>query len=113
MYLQQTDIYADDGVADFYQNGFLQRFFSEAYHISWYFDNLVYRKIKNDVVNKVCLYLCPKRPEKGKYEKTYPAGIFNEDKYRLLINVLCVNAFLILIKGLSSLKGRRSIFKRV
>ena len=93
MYLRETDVYADHGAVDLQNREFSRDFYYQTCHITCYFTNLIYRKIKNDNFWKICVCLCPKQPVNGKYEKKYSAGLFYEDKYRLLGDVLETNAF--------------------
>ena len=77
----------------FFENGSWQKFGWQTCHITCFFTNLIYRKIKNDNFWKICLRLCSKRPVNGQYEIQYRVGRRYESKYRLLIDVLTINAF--------------------
>ena len=94
MYLKETHIRADDGIVDFYKNGFCQKFYWQTLHITSCFTNSIHRKIKSDSFCKVYMYFCPRLPVNGKYERDSDGQKIYCDKYFLYgLGGLAINVF--------------------
>lgn len=64
MYLKETQMWPHESLADasFYKKGFFQSFLDNTWHISIYFDALIYRKIRHNSIWKICFSLFPYQP---------------------------------------------------
>ena len=94
MYLRRAEIYADEGIVDFYKNGFCQKFYWQTCHITCCFTYSISRKIKSDFINKIFVYFCPRPPVTGKYERIFNQQKEYVDKYLLDgLGTLAINAF--------------------